>query len=122
MQQYNTQYGTIFAVREYKGHPAIMLRAEHKPDDWSLSSMIEPFTPGAWTAEELQAQLDNWAAVKGWRSVEDPAGSETREIADRMCTSVNSARGRMRSYMKHRSDEFVGVEDKRGRKRKRECT
>ena len=82
MQQYNTQYGTIFAVREYKGHPAIMLRAEHKPDDWSLSSMIEPFTPGAWTAEELQAQLDNWAAVKGWRAVEDPAGSETREIVD----------------------------------------
>ena len=116
MQQYNTQYGTIFAVREYKGHPVIMLRAEHKPDDWSLSSMIEPFTPGAWTAEELQAQLDNWAAVKGWRSVEGPAGSETREIADRMCTSVNSARGRMRSYMKHHPDEFVGVEDKRGRK------
>lgn len=116
MQQYKTQCGTIFAVREYKGHPAIMLMAEHKPEDWSLSSMIEPFTPGAWTAEELQAQLDNWAAVKGWRSVEDPAGSETREIADRMCTSVNSARGRMRSYMKHLPDEFVGVEDKRGRK------
>ena len=82
MQQYNTQYGTIFAVREYKGHPAIMLRAEHKPDDWSLSSMIEPFTPGAWTAEELQAQLDNWAAVKGWQPVEESASSETREIVD----------------------------------------
>ena len=76
MQQYNTQYGTIFAVREYKGHPAIMLRAEHKPDDWSLSSMIEPFTPGAWTAEELQAQLDNWAAVKGWQPVEESASVE----------------------------------------------
>lgn len=34
MQQYKTQYGTIFAVREYKGHPAIMLRAEHKPDEF----------------------------------------------------------------------------------------
>ena len=79
MQQYNTQYGTIFAVREYKGHPAIMLRAEHKPDDWSLSSMIEPFTPGAWTAEELQAQLDNWAAVKGWTPVKEdvPCKTET---------------------------------------------
>lgn len=73
MQQYNTQYGTIFAVREYKGHPAIMLRAEHKPDDWSLSSMIEPFTPGAWTAEELQSYLDNWAATKGWTPVMDPS-------------------------------------------------
>lgn len=82
MQQYNTQYGTIFAVREYKGHPAIMLRAEHKPDDWSLSSMIEPFTPGAWTAEELQAQLDNWAAVKGWTPVEELASSEARGIVD----------------------------------------
>lgn len=82
MQQYNTQYGTIFAVREYKGHPAIMLRAEHKPDDWSLSSMIEPFTPGAWTAEELQVQLDNWAAVKGWQPVEAPASAEPPEIVD----------------------------------------
>ena len=82
MQQYNTQYGTIFAVREYKGHPAIMLRAEHKPDDWSLSSMIEPFTPGAWTAEELQAQLDNWAAVKGWQPVAEPASAEPPEIVD----------------------------------------
>ena len=82
MRQYNTHYGTIFAVREHKGHPAIMLRPEHKPDDWSLSRMIEPFTPGAWTAEELQAQLDNWAAVKGWQPVEESASSETREIVD----------------------------------------
>lgn len=82
MQQYNTQYGTIFAVREYKGHPAIMLRAEHKPDDWSLSSMIEPFTPGAWTAEELQGQLDNWAATKGWQPVAEPASAEPPEIVD----------------------------------------
>lgn len=81
MQQYNTQYGTIFAVREYKGHPAIMLRAERKPDDWSLSSMIEPFTPGAWTAEELQAQLDNWAAVKGWTPVKEDATCETETPA-----------------------------------------
>ena len=72
MQQYNTQYGTIFAVREYKGHPAIMLRSEHL-DDWSLSSMIEPYTPGAWTAEELQAYLDNWAATKGWQQVKIPS-------------------------------------------------
>lgn len=82
MQQYKTQYGTIFAVREYKGHPAIMLRAEHKPDDWSLSSMIEPFTPGAWTAEELQGQLDNWAATKGWQPVAEPASAEPPEIVD----------------------------------------
>ena len=82
MQQYKTQYGTIFAVREYKGHPAIMLRAEHKPDDWSLSSMIEPFTPGAWTAEELQGQLDSWAATKGWQPVEAPASAEPPEIVD----------------------------------------
>ncbi len=81
MQQYNTQYGTIFAVREYKGHPAIMLRAEHKPDDWSLSSMIEPFTPGAWTAEELQAQLDNWAAIKGWTPVKEDVPCNTEPTA-----------------------------------------
>ena len=81
MNQYQNQYGTIFAVKEHNGAPAIMCRAELS-ETWSLSSMIEPFTPGAWTVEELQAQLDNWAAVKGWQPVEDPAGSETREIVD----------------------------------------
>lgn len=68
-QQYKTQYGTIFAVKEHNGAPAIMCRAEHS-ETWSLSSMIEPFTPGAWTAGELQSYLDNWAATKDWKPVE----------------------------------------------------
>ncbi len=75
MQQYKTQYGTIFAVKEHNGAPAIMCRAELS-ETWSLSSMIEPFTPGAWTAEELQGQLDSWAATKGWQPVEEPASIE----------------------------------------------
>jgi hypothetical protein len=69
-QQYKTPYGTIFAVKEHNGAPAIMCRAEHS-ETWSLSSMIAPYTPGAWTAEELQFYLDNWAATKGWKPVED---------------------------------------------------
>lgn len=81
MTQYKTQYGTIFAVKEHGGAPAIMCRAEHS-ETWSLSSMITPFTPGAWTAEELQAQLDNWAATKGWQPVEEPASAEPPEIVD----------------------------------------
>ena len=81
MNQYQNQYGTIFAVKEHNGAPAIMRRAELS-ETWSLSSMIEPFTPGAWTVEELQAQLDNWAAVKGWQPVEESASSETRGIVD----------------------------------------
>ena len=74
MTQYKTQYGTIFAVKEHNGSPAIMCRAEVS-ETWSLSSMITPFTPGAWTAEELQEQLDNWAATKGWQPVEAPASA-----------------------------------------------
>lgn len=81
MTQYKTQYGTVFAVKEHNGSPAIMCRAEVS-DTWSLSSMITPFTPGAWTAEELQAQLDNWAATKGWQPVEAPASGEAPEIVD----------------------------------------
>lgn len=81
MQQYKTQYGTIFAVKEHNGAPAIMCRAEHS-ETWSLSSMIEPFTPGAWTAEGLQGQLDSWAATKGWQPVEEPASVEPPETAD----------------------------------------
>lgn len=74
MTQYKTQYGTIFAVKEHNGAPAIMCRAELS-ETWSLSSMITPFTPGAWTAEELQGQLDNWAATKGWQPVAEPASA-----------------------------------------------
>lgn len=70
MKQYKTQYGTIFAVKEHNGAPAIMCRAEHS-ETWSLSSMIEPYTPGAWTAEDLQSYLDNWAATQGWKPVEE---------------------------------------------------
>ena len=70
MKQYKTQYGTIFAVKEHNGAPAIMCRAE-RSETWSLSSMIAPYTPGAWTAEELQSYLDNWAATKDWKPVED---------------------------------------------------
>lgn len=81
MTQYKTQYGTVFAVKEHNGSPAIMCRAEVS-ETWSLSSMITPFTPGAWTAEELQAQLDNWAATKGWKPVEAPASGEAPEIVD----------------------------------------
>lgn len=81
MTQYKTQYGTVFAVKENNGSPAIMCRAEVS-ETWSLSSMITPFTPGAWTAEELQAQLDNWAATKGWQPVEAPASGEAPEIVD----------------------------------------
>lgn len=68
-QQYKTPYGTIFAVKEHNGAPAIMCRAEHS-ETWSLSSMIAPYTPGAWTAEDLQSCLDNWAATKDWKPVE----------------------------------------------------
>lgn len=75
MKQYKTQYGTIFAVKEHNGAPAIMCRAE-RSETWSLSSMIEPFTPGAWTAEALQGQLDSWAATKGWQPVEESASVE----------------------------------------------
>lgn len=72
MTQYKTQYGTVFAVKEHNGAPAIMCRAELS-ETWSLSSMIEPYNPGAWTAEELQAQLDSKAAIKGWQPVEEPS-------------------------------------------------
>ena len=81
MTQYKTQYGTVFAVKEHNGSPAIMCRAEVS-ETWSLSSMITPFTPGAWTAEELQGQLDNWAATKGWQPVAEPASGEAPEIVD----------------------------------------
>lgn len=80
MRQYKTKYGTIFAVKEHNGVPAIMCRAELS-ETWSLSSMIEPFTPGTWTAEELQGQLDNWAATKGWQPVDEqkPASAEPED-------------------------------------------
>ena len=80
MRQYKTKYGTIFAVKEHNGVPSIMCRAELS-ETWSLSSMIEPFTPGTWTAEKLQGHLDNWAATKGWQPVDEqkPASAESED-------------------------------------------
>lgn len=73
MTQYKTQYGTVFAVKEHNGAPAIMCKGELS-ETWALSSMIDPdTTPGAWTAEELQAQLDSKAAIKGWQPLEEPS-------------------------------------------------
>lgn len=82
MTQYKTQYGTVFAVKEHNGAPAIICKGELS-ETWALSSMIDPdTTPGAWTAEELQAQLDSKAAIKGWQPLEEPASAEPPEIVD----------------------------------------
>ena len=70
MQMYkNPARGTIYAVREYGGEPILMWRSE-RSRTWFPSRLIEPYTPGAWTAGELQSYLDNWAATKGWKPVE----------------------------------------------------
>lgn len=85
--EYVNEYGVIYAVKEHNGAPAILCRAAFS-QSWSLSDLIEPFAPGAWTASALQAYLDNWAAVKGWRPVKGPAAPKNLYFDGRRGTSV----------------------------------
>ena len=65
MKQYKTQYGTLFAVREHKGAPALMCKAKGA-DSWTLSGVLAAVQGEAYTAADLQEVLDEYARTHGW--------------------------------------------------------
>lgn len=82
MTQYTNEYGTTYAVRDYKGEPRIMCRA--KDDcDWLVSGTLAVVAVAAKTIGEMQEVLDNHARAHGWQPVKEPAASaEPPEIVD----------------------------------------
>ena len=81
MQMYKNQYGTVYAVRDYKGNPQIMCRAKDS-NDWLVSETLAVEAAAAKTMEDTQAVLDSYAQAHDWTPVEGPASKEPPEIMD----------------------------------------
>ena len=83
MNQYQNQYGTVYAVRDYKGAPQIMCRAKDD-GDWLVSGTLAAQAAAAKTADEMQSVLDQHATAHGWQPVDEqaPASAEPPEIVD----------------------------------------
>ena len=75
MNQYQNQYDTVYAVRDYKGAPQIMCRAKDG-GDWLVSGTLAAQAAAAKTADEMQAVLDQHATAHGWQPVEAPTSAE----------------------------------------------
>ena len=72
---YQNDYGTLFAVREHNGAPALMCKPLAS-DAWTLSGVLAAVQDEAYTAEDLQEVLDEYARAHGWKPVEAPASAE----------------------------------------------
>lgn len=72
---YQNEYGTLFAVREHKGAPALMCKAK-EADSWALSGVLAAVQGEAYTAADQQEVLDEYARAHGW---EKAAPEQTKE-------------------------------------------
>lgn len=63
---YQNDYGTLFAVREHNGAPALMCKPLAS-DAWTLSGVLAAVQGEAYTAEDLQEVLDEYARAHGWQ-------------------------------------------------------
>lgn len=63
---YQNEYSTLFAVREHKGAPALMCKPLAS-DAWTLSGVLAAVQGEAYTAEDLQEVLDEYARAHGWK-------------------------------------------------------
>ena len=63
---YTNEYGTLFAVREHKGAPALMCKPLTS-DTWTLSGVLAAVQGDAYTVEDLQEVLDEYARAHGWK-------------------------------------------------------
>ena len=63
---YQNEYGTLFAVRNHKGAPALMCKAKGA-DSWTLSGVLAAVQGEAYTASDLQEVLDEYARAHSWK-------------------------------------------------------
>lgn len=82
---YQNDYGTLFAVREHNGTPALMCKPL-AADAWTLSGVLAAVQGEAYTAEDLQEVLDEYAKAHGWKKAKSksaaaPAGEATASPA-----------------------------------------
>lgn len=82
MQVYTNQYGTLFAVREHNGSPALMRKAKES-EQWVMSGVLAAVKDDAKTIGELQAVLDKAAQKYNWEPVENvPVENPTNAAED----------------------------------------
>jgi len=91
MQVYTNQYGTLFAVREHNGSPALMCKAKES-EQWVMSGVLAAVKDDAKTIGELQAVLDKAAQKYNWEPVENvPVENPTDAAEDaRQCAPTAS--------------------------------
>lgn len=83
---YQNDYGTLFAVREHNGAPALMCKPM-AADAWTLSGVLAAVQGEAYTAEDLQEVLDDYARAHGWKKAasvksENPTDAAPASPAD----------------------------------------
>lgn len=83
---YQNEYSTLFAVREHKGAPALMCKPLAS-DAWTLSGVLAAVQGEAYTAEDLQEVLDEYARAHGWKKAapvksENPTDAAPASPAD----------------------------------------
>ncbi|MEE0709927.1 MAG: hypothetical protein UCO57_14260 [Gemmiger sp.] len=83
---YQNEYSTLFAVREHKGAPALMCKPLAS-DAWTLSGVLAAVQGEAYTAEDLQEVLDDYARAHGWKKAareapENPTAAAPASPAD----------------------------------------
>lgn len=83
---YQNDYGTLFAVREHNGAPALMCKPLAS-DAWTLSGVLAAVQGEAYTAEDLQEVLDEYARAHGWKKAapvksENPTDAAPASPAD----------------------------------------
>lgn len=83
---YQNEYSTLFAVREHNGAPALMCKPLAS-DAWTLSGVLAAVQGEAYTAEDLQEVLDDYARAHGWKKAareapENPTAAAPASPAD----------------------------------------
>lgn len=83
---YQNEYSTLFAVREHNGAPALMCKPM-AADAWTVSGVLAAVQGEAYTAEDLQEVLDEYARAHGWKKAapvksENPTDAAPASPAD----------------------------------------
>lgn len=88
---YRNDYGTLFTVREHNGAPALMCKPL-AADAWTLSGVLAAVQGEAYTAEDLQEVLDEYAKAHGWKKAKsESAAAPAPEDAGAVGQSLSAA-------------------------------
>lgn len=85
---YQNDYGTLFAVREHNGAPALMCKPLTS-DAWTLSGVLAAVQGEAYTTEDLQEVLDEYARAHGWKKAQEQTKEDYSPCEGCRCPTCN---------------------------------